>query len=384
MTCPKCQKEIQDDSIFCQYCGRKVINTKSQKRKIKRPNGMGSVVKLTGKRTKSFQARKSINGKRVHLGTFETKTEALLCLEKYNNQDLSNLHEATVEDIYKMLVDQKEEKLTKSGLTNYVSGYKYLEQFKKLKMRNIKTAHFQQAINNAAESGVGLATWKKIQNVGSLMCQIAMANDLINKNYAQLVTFPKAEKKEEKPSFSPEQLKKMWSLWENDYTITAILALCYNGLRINEFLDLKKEHIDLDQRVIFAPGSKTRAGKNRIIAIPEDVIPIYQKLMSTQGPYLFPSPKGGRWDAKNFRDRYFYKALEEHGLNICEDNPSAKITPHSCRHTYAALCVTNDLNEKATMDLMGHSKYSTTVQLYANATAKNIDFLRSEADKIHK
>ncbi len=385
MLCRRCNKEIPNNSIFCMFCGKKLISTPgSKKSKPRRPNGSGSVAKLKDKRSKPYQAKIKINGKLIYIGTFETKNEALLSLEKYQTQDLSKLYDATVEEIFNMLLAQNEEHLTKSGRTNYISGFKYLEPIKKMKMRNIKTAHIQQAIDDAAEKGVGLATWKKIQNVASLMCQIAMANDLINKNYAQLVKLPQADDKKEKPSFSPEQLKKMWELWETDNTITAILAMCYNGLRINEFLDLKKEHVDLNERIIFTPGSKTKAGKNRIIAIPEDVLPIYQKLMKTESEWLYPSPSGKRFDAKNFRDRFFYKTLEKYNLHYCENNPEVKITPHSCRHTYAALCVTNDLNKKATMDLMGHSKYSTTVQLYANATAKNVEFLRSEADKIHR
>ena len=367
------------------FCGRKLISTPGNKKtKPRRPNGSGTVQHLTGKREKPFQAKITLNGKQISLGTFRTKTEALLCIEKYQNQDLSKLYDATIEDIFNMLISQNEDHLTKSGKTNYISGFNYLEPIKKMKMRNLKTAHIQQAIDNAAEKGVGLATWKKIQNVASLMCQIAMANDLINKNYAQLVKLPQAEDKKEKPSFSPGQLKRMWELWETDDTITAILAMCYNGLRINEFLDLKKEHVDLNERIIFAPGSKTKAGKNRIIAIPEDVLPIYQKLMTTESEWLYASPTGKRFDSKNFRDRFFYKTLEKYNLHFCEDNPEIKITPHSCRHTYAALCVINDLNKKATMDLLGHSKYSTTVQLYANSTAKNVEFLRSEADKIHR
>ncbi len=385
MLCRRCQKEISDDSIFCNYCGRKLVSTPGEKRKRqRRTKGTGTIQIIKHNKTNPYQALKTINGKRFSLGYFPTKLEAASYLEKYNVNNLSKIHEATVEDIFNMLINQNEEKLSKSGLTNYVSGFKYLEPIKNMKMREIKTAHIQNAIDTAAEKGKGFATWKKIQNVASLICQIAMANDIINKNYAQLINLPQIEEKAEKPSFSPSQLKAMWQLWEKDDTITAILAMCYNGLRINEFLDLKKEHVDLNERIIYAPGSKTKAGKNRIIAIPEDVLPIYQKLMTSKGEWLFPSPSGKRFDAKNFRDRCFYKTLEKYNLHICEDNPEIKITPHSCRHTYAALCVTNDLNKKATMDLMGHSKYSTTVQLYANATAKNIEFLRSEADKIKK
>ena len=384
MTCKKCKKEIEDGSVYCRFCGKKQIETSGPKA-LKRANGTGSVYKLQGRRRKPWAASIVIDKKRILLGTFVTKTEALKCIESAGtNHKISSIYDHTVEDIYNMLIDLNKERLTKSGLTNYRSGYIYLEPLKKIKMRDIRTVHIQDAINRANEEGKGFATWKKIQNVASLMCQIAMANDLIDKNYAQLVTMPGTKAKSEKPSFSPNQLNKMWELWQIEDTILAVLAMCYIGLRINEFLDLKKEHVDLKERTIFAPGSKTEAGKDRILIIPPVALPLFEKMMKTEGEHLFPAASGKRYDATNFRKRAFYPTLEAYNLDKWEIDPNVKITPHSCRHTYAYLCVKNGLDPKATMDLMGHSKYSTSTELYAEATKHDIDFLRKEADKISR
>jgi integrase len=384
LICKKCKKEIENDSIFCRFCGKR-LNEAPRPKTLKRANGTGCVYKLSGTRRKPWAVISTISGKRTVMGTFESKTEANKYLEIINeNKSISSIYDNTVEDMYNMLIDLNKDKLTKSGLTNYRSGFIYLEPFKSIKMREIRTVHIQDAINKAAEEGKGFATWKKIQNVASLICQLAMANDLIDKNYAQLVTMPGAKKKAEKPSFSPAQLDKMWALWQIEDTVLAVLAMCYIGLRINEFLDLKKKHVDLSERVIFATGSKTEAGKNRILIIPPVALPLFERMMETDGEYLFPSPSGKRYDAKNFRDRAFYPTLETYNLDKWEIDPSVKITPHSCRHTYAYLCVKNGLDPKATMDLMGHSKYSTSTELYAEATKHDIEFLRKEADKISK
>lgn len=382
MICKRCKKEIPDGSVYCNLCGKKQIETPRPKNK-KRATGTGSVYKLSGRRRQPWAAVIPINGKKILLGTFKTQTEANKCLESaINGKTISALYDYTVEQIYEMLIDLNKDKLTRSGLTNYKSGFNYLEPYKKYKMRDIRTVHIQEAITNAAAEGKGFATWKKIQNVASLMCQLAMANDLIDKNYAQLVTMPKAKEKAEKPSFSQNQLDAMWRIWNENNAIAATLAMCYTGLRINEFFDLKKEHIDIDQRVIFAPGSKTEAGKDRIVIIPLVAKKLFEKLVETEGEYLYPSPTGKRYDAKNFRDRAFYPALKAYGLDKCENGTGEKITPHSCRHTYAYLCVKHKLDPKATMDLLGHSKYSTSAELYAEATKHDIEFLRTEADKI--
>ena len=379
MICKKCKKQIEEDSIYCRFCGKKQLSETIERKKQKRPNGTGSISFYNDGRKNPYVARTNVNGKRFVLGSFPSRTEAFRALDAANVTTPSSMYDANVEQVFNMVLDQNKDKLTESGATNYRSGFKYLSHLSKMKMRDLRTHHIQDAITRAQSEGVGYATWKKIQNIASLMCKVAMANDLIDKNYAQLVTMPEQKKKADKPSFTMGQLSTLWEVWEADEHAAAILALCYNGLRINEFLDLKKEHVDLEQRMIFAPGSKTDAGKNRIIAIPIDVLPVYEKMMRSEGEYLYSTPTGKRWDAKNYRDRVFHPTLAKYSLD-----PKKKLTPHSCRHTYAMLCVKNELNQKATMDLMGHSKYSTTVEIYADATAKDLDFLRAEADKLKR
>jgi integrase len=379
MLCKKCKKQIEDDSIFCRFCGKKLVSEEKPRKKQKRPNGSGSVVELKGARTKPFEARIRQNGKQISIGTFATKTEALIAIENVKLNGVSDIYNATFERVYHMLIAQKEEKVSDSAMTIYATSYAHFAPIKSMKMRDLRTAHIQTVIDEAYKSGLSYSTIKKLQSLASMMCQIAMANDLIDKNYAQLVNIPLSAPKSDKPSFTADQLERLWQLSETDSTAAIILALCYNGLRINEFLDIKKEHVDLDKRLIYAPGSKTEAGKDRIIVIPQDLVPIYKSMMEASGEYLCSSPQGKRYDAKNFRNRVFYTFLDKYGMN-----PDGKLSPHSCRHTYALLCVKYGLNQKATMDLLGHTKFSTTAEIYANATAKDVDFLLSEADKLRR
>jgi integrase len=379
MICKKCKKQIEEDSVFCRFCGKKQINEEITRKKQKRPNGSGSVVKLSETRRKPYEARVRLNGKQISIGTFATRTEALVALENANLHGISNIYNATVEDVYNMLLSQKQEKVTESAIDGYSASFGHLKAFANMPMRNMRTAHFQQTIDEAYKEGLSYSSIKKIQTLESMMCKIAMAHDLLNKNYASFINMPLSQPKSEKPSFTAEQLETLWQLSETDDTAAIIVALCYNGMRINEFFDLKKEHVDLDKRLIYAPGSKTEAGKDRIVVIPQDLVPIYNKMMQSPGEYLCSSPKGQRYDAKNFRNRRFYPFLDQHGLN-----PDGKITPNSSRHTYAWLCVKCELNQKATMDLIGHAKFSTTAEIYATFTAKDVDFLLREADKLRR
>ena len=376
MNCIKCKNIIEDDSLYCRFCGKKQAVTHENKKTYKRPSGSGTVRKLSGNRANPWNARITVNGRQISLGCFPTKTQALQEIENSKTSGISSWYELTVQQVFDRIVELKKDRLSKSGLTNYISGYKYLQQYKNIKMRDLRTWHIQDAINQADEEGKGFATWKKIQNIASLMCQAAMANDLIDKNYALLVTMPRQKEKTEKTSFTREQLDLLWS-YADDRSVAAILLMCYTGLRINEFLDLKKEWVDVENQIIYAQGSKTEAGKNRIIVVPPRATNLLNLLMNTQGEYLYPSPTGKRNDAKNYRDRDFYTTLDKYNLNKNKD-----ITPHSCRHTYAMLCVVSGVDQKATMDSIGHSKYSTTLEIYADATKKDVEFLKREIGKI--
>ena len=58
----------------------------------------------------------------------------------------------------------------------------------------------------------------------------------------------------------------------------SILFLLYTGLRISEMIDLKTETVDLEAGTITG-GTKTAAGKNRLVPIHSKIQSIVQKRM---------------------------------------------------------------------------------------------------------
>lgn len=96
MLCKKCKREIPDDAIWCCYCGRKLIRAKLKR--SKRPNGSGSVFKLSGNRKKSWVAL--IGKKRTFGGTYETEAEADLAAARLSAEEMPDHYNDTVENIY--------------------------------------------------------------------------------------------------------------------------------------------------------------------------------------------------------------------------------------------------------------------------------------------
>lgn len=53
---------------------------------MKLPNNYGSITKLSGNRRRPFMVRKSLDGKQLVIGYFESKEKALQALADYNRQ----------------------------------------------------------------------------------------------------------------------------------------------------------------------------------------------------------------------------------------------------------------------------------------------------------
>ena len=57
--------------------------------------------------------------------------------------------------------------------------------------------------------------------------------------------------------------------------------LIFNGCRIREFLNIKREDCHLDDRYFIVTESKTKSGRNRIVPISRRVIKFYRKTCAT-------------------------------------------------------------------------------------------------------
>ena len=85
-----------------------------------------------------------------------------------------------------------------------------------------------------------------------------------------------------------------------------VLMLLYNGCRISEFLDLKKENVHLEEQYFDVISSKTENGIRKV-PIPDRLLPFYQGWYDRhpECEYLLSTPDGKHFLYRNYKDSYF-------------------------------------------------------------------------------
>lgn len=339
------------------------------------PNGAGSVYKLSGRRRRPWVARvttgwtttvpqKGKNAgqevpKQVYqfLGYFETKEEALDALAFHRISPVSPKANETLEEVYAEWSASKFDKISKSTQDNYRAAWLYIKSLAKAKFRDLRTAHWQKIIDGCYEAGLSRSTIQKIRTLAVLLNTYAVKNDIVSKNYASLVEMPRFEK-EEKERFADDEVKAIkQAAAEGVPWADTILILIYTGLRISELLALTLQDVDLENEILRG-GSKTEAGKNRIVPIHPWIIPYIKAWYDKNGEALICRPGGKKMNTKYYRKNCYYPVLEQLGVR--------RLTPHACRHTFVSLMVRAQVDPLYTQRIVGHSDYAFTANEYTH------------------
>lgn len=361
LKCINCKKQIEDDSVFCRFCGAK------QEKKKYSLKGSGSVSYLAQKNR--YIARISRNGKQLYIGSYKSEREAWAAIKAAGVTDISGSYNLTVEQVYNKWSIGHFQTLTKNGEQGYKNAWHYFKDIKKLKMRDIKTSHIQCCIDNAAELH-GRSVCEKVKSLGMQLCKYAMQEDIINKNYAEFVQLPPSADPETHP-FTDDEIKILLEN-DNDRICRIILCMIFTGFRPTEFFSLEVKNIDIDNMFIRG-GAKTEAGKNRIVPIYSGIQgyfkDFYNEAIQENRKYLLVNMRGNKIDVNNFRNRYFYKTLYK--IGILKNEEDKHVTPYSTRHTFATLCDRADIDDDLLIRMIGHTTKKTT-QIYIHKTEEDM------------
>lgn len=337
---------------------------------MKRENGDGSITKLKG-RKRPYWARVTIgfdgegNQKRKSLGTYQYRAQAEQALLDYQASP-RKFDEIRFYELFEAWKNTRFKNIKPATQEMYLANWNFYKPLYNTRVTELKTADFQFVIDN--NISYSRSYLKQIKSLGIQLCRYAMANDLLDKNYAEFIELKTEEKKEKKILTD----KEINLLFENkgDFAVDTTLVLVYTGMRITELLTLTKDDVNIEAGYI-KHGIKTSAGIDRIIPISSKIKDIIERYYNQSTKYLF-APKGKKMRSDYYRDYIFYPMRDRFGF-------SSDITPHNCRHTYASILNKYVSNKEHIARLLGHTDYAVSANVY---THTDIDELIKSISKI--
>lgn len=344
--------------------------------KWKRENHTGCIHKLKGKRRKPWVARGPMYKKdgyftRDYIGTFKTYEEASEALKMAKGVALNLTHNTSMDEIFSILYAKKEKQgLTESSLDAVKTHYNHIKELGNNNFVDLSTYDFQKIIDKLIDGGSSFSKVSKIKSTVKQLYDVAIENKLLHVNYAQFLDVSRAEEGKVYP-FPEEDIEILFRN-DRDRIAKASLILAYTGFRIGEFLSLDKfKNIDLKKCCIIG-GSKTDAGKDRIVPI-HNKIKNYVEYFYYEFPEtsLFFSRDGARVSSDYYRKYYHNPLIKRLGLS--------PYTPHSFRHTFATKMRMAELSDKVMESLIGHTDASFTDKRYIDLPAS---YLLTEINKL--
>lgn len=344
------------------------------KKRMKLPNNFGSIVKLSGRRRKPWAVRKKIDGHYRYLGYFETYEKALTFLVEYNKDPSVYAPSlVTFAEIYQQEIAERSKKISPVTVRSYRTAFNNCTNLHNRKFLSLKVADLQGVINALSERGVGQPAQKKVRQLFHNLYSYAVKYQLIPQtaDISHFVDVDKYKAKTPRTPFNTRQLNRVKALAETADPLakwaTAVLIMCYAGMRPSEFLRVKKSDVKLKSRIFTIGQSKTKAGENRIIPISRKTLAYFESWMERPGTMLITDDDGNSISYNRFARRFRKVMIASNCKHI----------PYECRHTYATMSNNKGANPTSVKRILGHADKDVTTGVY---THKDIRQLKKAVD----
>lgn len=332
----------------------------NEKKGFRRANGTGSVYELKGNRRNPFVAvssyvdEKGIQQRKV-IGYAPTRTKATILLDAYNSGSFQPADKITLKELYDEWIKNK--KMSDSSRKATSMAWNYIKTYQSMRFADLRAAHLQYTIDEVENQGKGYSTAKSVRTLWTQLYKHAIKNDISVKDYSKYVDMPK-ETGSDKSRFTDAEIKRLFTLADQDPYVSPILIMIYTGLRIGELMQLTRFNVDIDKMVITG-GIKTDAGRDRIIPIHKKIQPFIRDWYNKGGDALIINKMGKPMTAGTYRENYFKPIMKDNGFR-------EELTPHSCRHTFASMLAANGVDTVHIQKLIGHTDYALTANVYTH------------------
>ena len=361
---------------------------------------------------------KDENGKRIRKTVYgRTDKEAREKAEDLKLMLAKGLDFAARKDTFGQWADKwiKTKTCGTSQLRTYHSCLSHvLPFFEHTELPDIRPADLQLAVNEIQSSkGLAQKTMRMIINMLSQIFEFAMDNDVIERNPARKLQIPAAAPPPKvRDALTDEQIA--WIVDTPHYTRIGALIMLLCGLRRGELCALRRSDVDLAggwlhvrRSVDLRMGEEKEGGKTktsvRDLMIPSALRQELTKHFAEQDkrkispfdPLVFPQLHMEKVHTSSswFRmwDDYMAALNLKYGY---PDGDAPKINPkdipirikpftaHQLRHTYASLLYEANIKLLDMQNYLGHTKASTTLNVYTHLRNKSVAEQRKQLDDL--
>lgn len=302
--------------------------------------------------------------------------------------------EITIDDWCLTWLKEYKEPSVKQGTVGvYADTYDaYIKKpFGKKKLKDLRPEQIQNLYNTLKNEGYSRSTVELVSVVLGNMYKQAYKNQLIQRNPVPLATLPKMDPpKERRVLTMEEQVLLMDTLKGHKYYYIYELALS-TGMRNGEVRGLQWSDVDFQKRVIHVRGTLVQNRYGFYIDLPKTRSSYRDIPMLDNVFVLLKEHKkeqlekrlllGQDWKACKGLENlvvttdmgaplgksYLNKVLKTTTRKIQLQHPEFEyITFHGLRHTFATRCIENGMEPQVLKTILGHSKLSITMDLYAH------------------
>lgn len=341
---------------------------------MKRANGTGSVVKLSGNRRRPWVVKVSGRNKYGHViqqivSYHEKASEAQLALDEYNRAKAAGAAPAmdkftlTVADVFKAWKAREYRKLKPASINSHNAAWnKRVSRLASRKMRDLTLDDLQTLLDDDEDAGLSQSSINNDALLIKSLCSYAMERDIIGKDYSRYLDIPSVGAKRPRDALNDFQLAQLEQMaaagvpWAD-----TALMLCYTGFRVSEFLQLTRFSYHPENGGYLQGGLKTDAGKNRIVPVHPKIHPYLMARLKQGGETIICDDHGKNISSSLYRD-YFRPLAQQISA------PNA--TPHWCRHTFATRLHSAKADPLTVKWLMGHSTKSDITAHYTHDTVE--------------
>ena len=324
---------------------------------MKNPNRYGTVTRLSGNRRRPFIVKEGMSGKQKPIGYTATREEGLMLLAQYNSNPWNiEQDRLTFSELYRLWMRQRGCRLGQSTQNAMQTAYTHCTELEAIKYRQLKAWHMQNCIDTC---GCGYATQGQIRSLFRHLDRFALELDIIPRGYSELLTTDPVAPAQ-KTVFSEGEILKIHRNAEMPWA-DSLLFLLYTGFRLSEMPNLRVELSDFAGGTL-SGGTKTAAGKNRVIPIHPAILPIVKRRAADSvSGYLF-----------EYSDKHISGTQYRRFWNALMEDLEMRHTPHECRHTFRSRLDSAGANKVCIDRLMGHTSPGTGERIYTHKTIEEL------------